>query len=163
MNTIIADYQIVPARSSDCDDVVALFGALHSYNAALDPLFVLADGWQDLLTDEFESTYLHPEKLWLLAKAGDEAVGLLIAAVHTDSPLFKYRQWVEVEGLYVAPTHRRMGIADELLSRAYAWADEHGLDRVQLFMTASNGIARWVYENEGFSMTQAIMRKRLSA
>ena len=36
---------IVHAQCSDCDAVVSLFGALHAYNASLDPHFALAVGW----------------------------------------------------------------------------------------------------------------------
>src|SRR5262245_48033221 len=94
--------QIVAAQPGDSDTVVALFGALHSYNASLDAHFALADDWESLLRQEFAETCHRSDKLWLLVKDGCQAVGLLIAGIHTDSPLFKHRQWVEVEALYVA-------------------------------------------------------------
>src|SRR5206468_420130 len=94
--------QIVSAELSDCDAVVTLFGALHSYNALLDAHFALSDDWESLLRREFCETVASPDRLWLLVKQGNRAVGLLIAAVHTDSPMFRHRRWVEVEALYVA-------------------------------------------------------------
>ena len=96
---------------------------------------------------------------WL--KVGNEPVGLLIAGVHSDSPMFQHRRWVEVEGLYVADTHRKLGIARKLLQRAYDWAESLSLPRVQLYVTASNVRAQSLYENEGFATSQAIMRKSL--
>jgi ribosomal protein S18 acetylase RimI-like enzyme len=155
------ELQIVPAQRTDADAVVALFGALHSYNASLDAHFALSDDWEMLLRREFRATWQQADRLWLLVKQGDRAVGLLIAAVHTDSPMFRHRQWVEVEALYVASGYRRMGVAQRLLDQAYQWAEAQGLCRVQLYVTASNVRAQSVYTDQGFTMTQAIMRKSL--
>jgi ribosomal protein S18 acetylase RimI-like enzyme len=155
------ELRIVLAQLSDCDAVVALFGALHSYNASLDAHFALSDDWESLLRREFCETLLSHDHLWLLAKQGNRAVGLLIAATHTDSPMFRHRQWVEVEALYVALGYRSMGIAQRLLSQAYQWAEAQGLTRVQLYVTASNLRAQSVYTDQGFTVTQAIMRKSL--
>ena len=154
-------WQIVPAQLGDCDTIVTLFGALHRYNASLDAHFELSDNWEALLRQEFCATYQQPDKLWLLVKDGDKTVGLLIAGIHTDSPLFRHRQWVEVEALYVADSHRCMGLAHALLNKAYNWAATNGLPRVQLYVTASNERAQSVYTEQGFSITQAIMRKSL--
>ena len=140
--------------------VCRLFGRLHSYNALLDAHFALSDAWETILREEFMKTVNHPVRKWLLVKDGDEAVALLITGVDTDSPLFRHRQWVEVQALYVADSHRRMGIARRLLDQAYAWAESLNLPRVQLYVTASNDRARSVYEDEGFAVTQAIMRKK---
>ena len=153
--------QIVAAQPSDADTVIALFGALHRYNASLDAHFALADEWESLLRQEFAETCYKSDKMWLLVKDGCQAVALLIAGIHTDSPLFKHRQWVEVEALYVADSHRCMGLAHALLQRAYAWAEANGLARVQLYVTASNERAQAVYSEQGFNITQAIMRKSL--
>lgn len=157
----VAQPQIVPAQPVDADAVIALFDALHTYNASLDTHFALSDEWESLLRDQFAETVASPEHLWLLVKHGHRAVGLMIAAIHTDSPMFRHRQWVEVEGLYVAPSHRCMGIAQKLLNRAYEWAEAQHLPRVQLYVTASNVRAQSVYRDQGFAVTQAIMRKSL--
>lgn len=155
------ELQIVPAQRTDADTIVALFGALHSYNASLDAHFALSDDWETLLRHEFRATWQQGERLWLLVKQGNRAVGLLIAAVHTDSPMFRHRRWVEVEALYVVSGYRHMGIAQRLLKRAYQWAEAQELSRVQLYVTASNERAHSVYIDQGFTVTQAIMRKSL--
>src|SRR5215510_6961327 len=132
-----AQLAIVAARPEDCQAVVTLFGALHAYNASLDGHFALADDWVNQLRADFSKTYQNPDRLWLLTKDGDQAVGLLIAGIHTDSPLFRHRRWVEVEALYVAPSHRGRGAARRLLKKAYAWAQAQGLSRVELYVTAT--------------------------
>jgi ribosomal protein S18 acetylase RimI-like enzyme len=155
------ELEIVLAQPTDADAIVALFGALHSYNVSLDAHFALSDDWEALLRRQFRATCQQVDRLWLLVKQGNRAVGLLIAAVHTDSPMFRHRHWVEIEALYVASGYRGMGIAQRLLNRAYQWAEVHGLCRVQLYVTASNVRAQLVYTGQGFSVTQAIMRKSL--
>jgi ribosomal protein S18 acetylase RimI-like enzyme len=152
---------LAQAQLADCDDVVTLFGALHTYNASLDPHFALSDEWESLLRGQFRQTWQDPDRLWLLLKDGEYPVGLLIAGIHTDSPMFRYRRWVEVEAVYVGPSHRGMGLADDLLEQAYAWAEAQELARVQLYVTASNGRACSVYGQQGFAITQFIMRKAL--
>jgi len=171
MNTVLArtrhvrtkapELRLVPAQLADTEAVVTLFGALHSYNASLDPHFALADDWETLLRQEFQSTVQHSDHLWLLIKDGDRSVGLLIAAIHTDSPMFRHRRWVEVEALFIDDNYRGKHIAQRLLDRAYRWAEERHIDRVQLYVTASNERAQAVYTNQGFTVTQAIMRKSL--
>ena len=154
-------FAIVRAEANDMETVVALFGALHTYNASLDSHFSLSDDWKPLLRHEFRETYQSSEHQWLLVKDGNHTIGLLIAAVHTDSPLFRYRRWVEVEALYVDPDYRGLGIANRLLNQAYQWAEAQDLHRVQLYVTASNERAQAVYTEHGFTVTQAIMRKSL--
>ncbi len=153
--------RFTPAQLEDGGAVITLFGALHAYNTSLDPHFALSEGWETILREQFRSTHDDPDMLWMLVKDGKQAVGLLIADVHTDSPLFQHRRWVEVQALYVADSHRCMGIARCLLNRSYAWAQTLHLPHIQLYVTASNVRAQSVYLEEGFATSQAIMRKKL--
>ncbi len=155
------DLQLVTAHLIDVDSVVALFSALHGYNASLDPHFALADDWESLLRHEFQKTVCHPDHLWVLIKDGERAVGLLIAAVHMDSPMFRHRCWVEVEALYVDGSYRGKHVVQRLLDKAYSWAESKRIRRVQLYVTASNVRAQALYTKQGFTVTQAIMRKSL--
>ncbi|MBA3869583.1 MAG: GNAT family N-acetyltransferase [Anaerolineae bacterium] len=153
--------QLVPAQLDDRDVVVAFFGALHHYNASLDLDFTLSDAWETIFDEQFRSSYNDPNMMWLLAKEGNKAIGLLIAGVHTDSALFCHRQWVEVQALYVADNYRHQEIGQCLLSAAYTWAEGLKLSRVQLYVTASNVRAQSLYAEEGFVTSQTIMCKTL--
>jgi ribosomal protein S18 acetylase RimI-like enzyme len=156
-----ADLRLTRAQLSDADSVLLLFGALHRYNASLDAHFTLSENWTALLRCEFEETVRHPDRLWMLAQDGKRAVGLLIAALHTDLPLFAHRQWVEIEALYVDEMYRCQRVASLLLAEVYRWAEERQVYRLQLYVTASNVRAQAVYTSQGFTLTQAIMRKTL--
>ncbi len=114
-----------------------------------------------LLRCQFEETVDDPDHLWMLVQDGNRAVGLLIAAMHTDSPIFRHRCWVEIEALYVDDRYRGKRVAPRLLDEVYRWAAERRVYRLQLYVTASNVRAQAVYVSQGFAMTQAIMRKFL--
>ena len=55
--------EIVRAQLTDADTIVALFGALHSYNASLDAYFTLCDDWESLLRREFRATWQQGDRL----------------------------------------------------------------------------------------------------
>jgi GNAT superfamily N-acetyltransferase len=72
--------------------------------------------------------------------------------------VWRYRDWVEVEALYVKDAWRRHGFAAALLAGACAWAHRVGLSVVQLYVTSSNAHALTFCKCKGFCQTQAIMR-----
>jgi GNAT superfamily N-acetyltransferase len=158
MAEVAGRISIRPARISELHTITALFGALHAHNATLDPRFVLADEWQELLHEHFARTHDDPAALWLLAWAETEPVGLLLVEAHRDSPVFRHRAWAELVALYIEPAHRCQGLASALLHRASAWAAACGFDRLQLYMTASNEQARRFYRRHGMAPVQEIWR-----
>ncbi|MBI3968874.1 MAG: GNAT family N-acetyltransferase [Chloroflexi bacterium] len=139
-----------------------LFGALHSVNAALDPTFALAEGWEDVLSAALANLRQPGEGLILLAWLGAEPVGLLIMSRHRDSLLFRHRNWAELLALYVVPKARHHGVADALLAAGVNWARARGYDRVQLYVTTGNHRAKRFYSGCGFRCAQEIWRLDVS-
>jgi len=159
--------RLAPATPDDLPTVTRLFGSLHAHNAALDPRFALADGWQDLLGVHFARTRETDSALWLLARAGDEdeedeSVGFLVMEAHRDSPLVRHRGWAELVALYVEPSHRGTGLADRLLAEARAWTAARGFDRLQLYVTATNEPARRFYRRAGLRPVQEVWRAEVT-
>ncbi len=159
--TVTAQMIISEATCADAADVIRLFGALHRYNAALDPRFALADHWEDLVDAYLEQSRHSDESAWLLAHVGTEAVGFVLVEVHTDAPLYKHRRWAEIVGLYVDEEHWGSEVADRLMEHAYAWAQEHHLHTMQLYVTATNERAQRFYARHGFEPSQQILRRTL--
>lgn len=170
-------YHLKPATAADFNDVVKLFAALHAYNATLDAKFVLDERWQEILTEHFTLTHEQTGALWLLAwtdptpvsdqngrKDANEqqAVGLLIMEAHQDSPLFRHRRWAELVAMYIEPAHRRGGLAGQMVAHARHWAATHGFDRVQLYVTANNELAKQFYHRCDFRPAQEIWRLDIS-
>ena len=162
MATGVETIQIREATVEDQADVIRLFGELHRYNAELDPRFALADKWQDLVGTYLEQSFHSDESIWLIARAQERAIGFVLVEVHYDSPLYKYRRWAEIVGLYVEPEQRGGEVADLLMQHAYAWAEARNLCTMQLYVTASNVRAQRFYERHGFDISQLIMRRALA-
>ena len=155
------DLVIREATVADTADVVRLFGALHEHNASFDSCFALADDWQSLVRSYLEQSLHSDQSVWLLATRRERVVGFVLVEVHVDSPLFRFRRWAEIVGLYVEPSERGTGVAHLLMAHAYDWASSHGLRRMQLYVSAPNAPARRFYAREGFVPTQLIMRRDL--
>jgi len=154
----VAGIEIRPATPGDDWAVRSLFGALHAHNASLDLLFALAEGWEATLGEHLVRVRADGEGITLLAWRAGEPVGLLMMDGHVDSPLFRYRKWVELLALYVAPVARGSGLADRLLLAGVAWARACGAARVQLYVTACNEPARRFYARARFRPVQEIWR-----
>ena len=152
-------------RAAPADEwaVRRLFGALHAYNATLDPRFALAEGWERVLHEHLVHICATGHGLTLLAWESGAPVGLLMIGGHTDSPLFRHRCWAELLALYVVPVAQGRGIADALLDAGLAWAHEQGYERVQLYVTATNVRAKRFYARVGFRPVQEIWRRELGS
>lgn len=151
------------ATVADTWAIQRLFEALHAYNASLDPRFELAEGWEAVLDD-------HLDRLWktgggevTLAWRGDEPVGLLIMNAVVDSPLFRHREWAELQSIFVDPSVRGTPVAARLVAAGMTWARSRGYDRIQLFVTATNLPAKRFYDHLGFYPVQEIWRLELGA
>jgi ribosomal protein S18 acetylase RimI-like enzyme len=152
---------IRPVTRDELPRVAELFGGLHAYNATFDKAFELSDEWPAHLAEALNRAVGQPDALWVLAWDGDEAVGLLIAETHLEPPIFRRRYWLELSALYVRPSHRRYGVARQLVDHLSAWAEARGLDAIQLYVSAANTGARDFYARQGFTVLQEIWRKRL--
>jgi ribosomal protein S18 acetylase RimI-like enzyme len=152
------------ARRSDAPAVKALFWKLHAFNTSLDRRFALANDWEAHVDPLLDQALGGRGVLCLIARERGTGApcGFALAAIHRDSSLWQYHEWVEVEALYVEEKWRGLALAAELLARACAWAVAVGQPVVQLYVTASNERALRFYQREGFNQTQAILRRVLT-
>ena len=90
--------------------------------------------WQARLTDV---------PLNLVAIADDEPVGLVSATAPANDA-------VELISLWIAPSARGRGLADDLVRRVLAWAREAGVGWVLLSVKIANTSARALYRRSGF-------------
>ena len=117
------DWRIRHAQAADIAALKEMFRRLHAFNAALDPHFALSEEWESLFDAAIEHA-LHVTSLCLIAyePKGNRPVGFAMGAVHRDSGMWRYHEWVEVEALYVEESWRGCGLAEEMLDHACDWA-----------------------------------------
>lgn len=158
------EWEISPIQPGDTAAIGVMFWQLHAFNSALDGRFALSAGWEAHFEKVMHQALHDAGSLCLIARetGTGQPCGFALAAVHHDSGMWRYREWVEVEALYVDKAWRGSGLADALLGRACDWAEGVGQPVVQLYVTASNERAINFYQREGFSETQAIMRRVLA-
>jgi RimJ/RimL family protein N-acetyltransferase len=152
---------IQAAAPEDTWAVRKLFKGLHDFNTSLDPRFALADNWERYLDEHLKREWDGARSLTLLAWDGDQPIGLLMLAGYSDSPLFRYRHWAEILALYIDPEIRGGMLAIRFVKLAKRWACDHGYDRIQLYVTATNDRAKRFYEKCGFDPVQEIWRLEL--
>lgn len=58
--------------------------------------------------------------------------------------------WLGINAVETAPSHRRRGLATDVLAALVAWAGEHGARSVFLQVDLANDAARALYERAGF-------------
>jgi ribosomal protein S18 acetylase RimI-like enzyme len=86
---------------------------------------------------------------WMLLGAFDDVLVGSVGLIRSRHPKAAHK--MHLWGMYVAPTHRRQGIASLLLEAAIAHARSiPGVDWVQLGVTSDAAGARRVYERAGF-------------
>lgn len=147
---------IRPAVAVDDWAVHRLFGALHAFNASLEPRFALANGWRSVLREHLAQARLEDRGLTLLAWHDGVPIGPLMMDGHTDSPLFRHRHWAELLALYMCPEARGGDVADRLVAGGIDWARKRGYTHVQLYVTATNLRAKRFYARVGFRPVQEI-------
>jgi GNAT superfamily N-acetyltransferase len=154
-----ADYRFALAQAADFEAVATLFEALHRFNAALDAHYTLAANWRDQLHTYFTNSCHDTERvLWQLVWHGQQAIALLVVERHIGSPLFAARVWAELTAIYIVEGYRGGQLSTQLIEQAQAWATARGLDRIELYVTASNVHAKEFYARHGFAPVQEILR-----
>src|SRR5262245_54731848 len=85
-------------QQTDVMAVKQLFSKLHAFNAALDPRFALSEDWDAHFHGAVQQALRGDGSLCLIARetSTDLPCGFTLAAVHRDSGIWRYHEWVEV-------------------------------------------------------------------
>lgn len=86
---------------------------------------------------------------WFLAVDHGTPVAVVASRHEEDSPANER----ELQAMWVAPEHRKGGIAQQLADAVIAWAREDGADTVTLYVGPKNQPARTLYGALGFTDT----------
>lgn len=96
-----------------------------------------------------------------VALEGAAIVGYASATHESSPPAFSRGDRLSVEEVYVRPSHRRQGVASELLDAVEDWGDDRGCSHAVLSVNARNDAAQAVYEERGYGVRRYKMTKSL--
>ena len=111
-------WEIEQAQHADLGAVKVLFRRLHDFNTALDARFALSQEWEAPFEAAMQRALRGEEAICFIARETQTGrpCAFALAAIHHDSDLWRYREWVEVEALYVDDAWHGRGLAEDLLS-----------------------------------------------
>ncbi len=92
---------------------------------------------------------------WLFAVAVDngQTVGAAVAAITPEIPIYAYERYAFIHDLAVAASHRRRGIATQLLTYCRQWATQTGVNQLRLLVADQNSPAAAAFVRFGFKTT----------
>ncbi len=150
-------------RLATLDDVAAvsaLYGEFFAFHAELQPGYSRATKE----TGSYPAHIITSENEDLIVAEADAAiVGFLHILEDTTPPYDSVvpHRFAECVDLFVAPEHRKRGIAAALLNTAKNWAKSRRLDYIELKVVAGNKNAIHFYSRQGFHTAMHTMRTPL--
>ena len=137
-----ADIQVRPLALGDAGWII------HRHGIAIAPEFGWGMGFEamcaQILADFVNNFDPASEQSWI-ATRGDEILGSLFL-VRADAITAKLRL------LYVEKAARGLGLATQLLQHSITFAREKGYEKITLYTTSSNVVARRLYQKLGMKL-----------
>jgi ribosomal protein S18 acetylase RimI-like enzyme len=99
----------------------------------------------------------------LVAEMAETLVGLVELRVVEipDLPPIVKRSYLSIESLVVAPAYRRAGVGSQLLQYAETYAQQRGIEAIELNVFAFNQSAVQLYEQNGYRHVSVRMYKKV--
>lgn len=113
--------------------------------------------------DSIQSQIESPSHLFLVAEldvSPNQLIGVLEASITELHPVFLPKSSLHIHAIYVAPEHRRSGVARSLMETAFKWGQDKGCTEADLNVLR-NSPAKLLYEGLGFEDFQIEMRRKL--
>lgn len=145
---------IRPAREADKETVANLQSAMLDDMAGHGGFPVASlDDRRRYFRELFQVELAKAEAQVLVAEREGDRVGAASAKIVEQPPVFVAQRTLHVSTLYVAPAHRRLGIAQDLLLALFQWGREQSCTSADLNVLAGNP-ARLLYQRLGFRELQ---------
>ncbi len=123
-------------------DVPILEQLTYEYNRELDPQETRQEAVNRWITSVAEATAAGRHFFWL-ARVEEQLTGFVSFRLSTNP--FTQETYGFIEDLYIAPSFRRRGYAEELARAAFAEISRQGASKIQLDVLVNNeqGLAFW--------------------
>ena len=138
------------AEKRDVPHLVGLWTEFMDSHSRRDPAYTRSGGargrWATYIGEKLEDPAFHV----LVADAGDELSGYVVATILELPPIFNFSRYGFIQEIAVAPPHQRRGIARQLVRAAEAWLLEQGVGQVRVNIDWDNEASQALFRNEGF-------------
>lgn len=161
----MAEFSIRRATGADYEALCGILAEVDQFHCERLPGIFQAVSGPARSREYLDSLLQNPEALVLLAEAGDQAVGCLLALLRPapPAPILVPRLIAFIDTLAVLSVWRRQGIGRALMDGAHNWAREHGADDLELNVFAFNEGAVAFYRSLGYEVQAYRMARHCSA
>ncbi len=140
-----------PAKPTDLDYIVALWGILMQSHRELDPvLYETKENAFDTFRAFARRQMGRRECIFLVAEDGGGAVAYLLGAIGQRSPVYSVHHIGMIYDLVVSPNYRRRGIGEKLVSTAQEWFLDRGVRHLQVNFDPRNDSSSNFWPKMGF-------------
>jgi GNAT superfamily N-acetyltransferase len=156
------DVEIREATPDELDVVDRLVDQESVFHAG-SPIFrpYRRDETADEVRSELASERASDDHAFLIARRGDDDVGVLSIGPGLGSPLYVPDGAAYIGATAVLASHRGTGAGASLVDAALAWARDHGHRAACLHFSTSNLTASSFWTGIGFTPVMAHLRRRL--
>lgn len=149
------------AGAADVEDLLTVSANLWREDAGTHDPTVMNTSWPAQHGREsFEALVEDPDRVGLLAYAGDDLAGGLMGVLPPLTPFTLVRE-ARLNSLWVSPPLRSSGVGSLLVEEFRAWVREQGAPYAVVTAFAANPRAQAFYQREGFAPHTVTFRLEL--
>jgi ribosomal protein S18 acetylase RimI-like enzyme len=145
---------IRPATAADVPRVLLMVAAICAMHDKMDPArYAMLPDVTERYARWLPARAADPRSVFLVAETDDappQIVGFLVAMIETSIPIYRLKEYAFIHDVWVEPSHRRHGMARELVRAALERFAAMGVTQVRLETAAANEGARRLFESCGF-------------
>jgi GNAT superfamily N-acetyltransferase len=145
------------ATQNDIAKICLLYNEFFAYNAQIDPVYCKA-GKE---TGEYPKSVIESSSCdIIIAVENDDVIGLIHIKEAKTPPYDALVQnhYAQIIDFVVTESQRKKGVGTKLMSFAKTWANERGLDYIELFVLDGAKNEHRFYEHNGFKTVLHGMR-----
>jgi len=126
-------------------------------NKTLKPIASVKEHYSTYLKRDLDSKY----RAVFVACDNGKFVGFIVGRIYRSLKIAGYERRMSLGNLFVAPSHRKKGIAKKLVAKLTTWATKEGIKTITLSLYPQNTHLKVIYEKMGFDQFCITMHKKL--
>jgi len=144
----------------DLDKASRLIHKFWGLNSEFEPTLELDEDYLDEIKKNVKMSIADKRQMVLVARDEEKTVGLIRVEVR-DNPYYGKKHIAKIIELYVAPAHRRAGIAAALLDQVSERLRGQDMEILTAEFPTQNVLAASFYESNSFTPFITVFAKRL--